>query len=134
MYIRIPEYIDIGGVTYPVEFTDTLDHGRVAQIHFLDGVIQIEKDMGEEVAFVSFMHEVTHGILQAMSHHLQGMIYHDERFVEQLAQMYTHVFKQIVEYNFDLEYLEEVLKQWHNEMDKEKDEMPEHDVLNIPSL
>lgn len=96
--IRIPEAIEIGGITYAVEFVDELP-GRAAQIHFLDGVISIRSDMGDEVTFLTFMHEIVHGVIQAQNHFPDQMIYNDENFTETTAQMMTSVFKQVYDYN-----------------------------------
>lgn len=96
--IRIPEAIEIGGVTYKIDFTDDLP-GRAAQIHFMDGIITIRDDMGDEVTFLSFMHEIVHGVIQAQNHFPDQMIYNDENFTETTAQMMASVFKQISDYN-----------------------------------
>jgi hypothetical protein len=97
--IRIPEVIEIGGITYPVEFVDDLPSGRAAQIHFLEGVISIRSDMGDEVTFLSFIHEIVHGVMQSMNHFPDQMIYNDEDFTERTAQLMTSIFKQIMDYN-----------------------------------
>ena len=96
--IRIPEVIEIGGIAYTVEFVAELP-GRAAQIHFMDGVITIREDMGDEVTFLSFMHELVHGVMQSMNHFPDQMIYNDEDFTERTAQLMTSVFKQIYDYN-----------------------------------
>lgn len=97
--IRIPEALEIGGVTYIVEFVDELPSGQAAQIRFLDGIIKIRTDMGDEVIFLSFMHEIVHGVIQAQNHFPDQMIYNDENFTETTAQMMASVFKQIFDYN-----------------------------------
>lgn len=97
--IRIPEAIEIGGITYLVEFDKELPGGRAAQIHFLEGIITIRPDMGDEVTFLSFMHEIVHGVMQSMNHFPDQMIYNDEDFTERTAQLMTSVFKQIMDYN-----------------------------------
>lgn len=97
--IRIPEALEIGGITYIVEFVDELPSGQAAQIRFLDGVIKIRTDMGDEVVFLSFMHEIVHGVMQSMNHFPNDMIYNDEDFTERTAQILTSVFKQIYDYN-----------------------------------
>lgn len=96
--IRIPEALEIGGITYIVEFVEELP-GRAAQIHFMDGIISIRSDMGDEVTFLSFVHEVVHGVIQAQNHFPDQMIYNDENFTETTAQMMASVFKQIFDYN-----------------------------------
>lgn len=96
--IRIPEAIEIGGITYVVKFVEELP-GQAAQINFLEGVIRLRSDMGDEVSFLSFMHEIFHGIIQAQNHFPDQMIYNDENFTETSAQMLTSVFKQIYDYN-----------------------------------
>jgi hypothetical protein len=125
LYIRIPETIDIFGVTYVVRFGTELDGNRVAQIHFTEGVIDVASDMSNDICFVSFIHEVQHGILQGMNYFMSDRIYHDESFVERMSQGWSQVIKQIIAYNFDIDYLYEMLKE-------EEDEMPEKDTLNIP--
>ena len=97
--IRIPEVIEIGGIAYIVEFDEELPGGRAAQIHFLEGIITIRPDMGDEVTFLSFMHEVVHGVMQSMNHFPDQMVYNDEDFTERTAQLMTSIFKQIYDYN-----------------------------------
>lgn len=119
--VGIPPEIEILGITYVVDYVDELE-GMAAQIHFLEGTIDIRTDMNPEIQFLSFMHEVTHGILQGLNHHMKDRIYHDEDFVEQLGQAYAQVIKQLVEYNdkFEVERIPD-----------EDEEMPEKDILNI---
>ena len=97
----------------------------MAQIHFLDGTIHIQADMAPEVVFLSFCHELNHGVLQGMNHYLKNMIYHDETFVEQGAQAWAQIIKQIVDYNLThvIEYRKEP---------EEEDEMPPIDASNVP--
>lgn len=97
--IKIPEALEIGGVTYIVKFVEDLPSGQAAQIRFLDGVIKVRTDMGDEVVFLSFMHEVVHGVMQSMNHFPNDMIYNDEDFTERTAQLMTSIFKQIFDYN-----------------------------------
>ena len=96
--IRIPDFIEIGGISYEVRYEEDLP-GQTAQIHFLEGVIRIKQGMGDEVTFLSFMHEVTHGVMQAMNHFPDQMIYNDEDFTERTAQLMTSIIKQIITYN-----------------------------------
>jgi hypothetical protein len=126
LYIRIPEEIDIFGVTYIVRFGTELEGNRVAQIHFTEGIIDVASDMAHDICFVSFIHEVQHGILQGMNYFMSDRIYHDESFVERMSQGWSQVIKQIIAYNFDVDCLYEMLKE------EEEDEMPEKDTLNIP--
>ena len=125
MYVRIPNEIDIFGVTYIVRFGTELEGNRVAQIHFTEGIIDVASDMSNDICFVSFIHEVQHGILQGMNYFMSDRIYHDESFVERMSQGWSQVIKQIIAYNFDNDYVYEMLKE-------EEDEMPEKDTLNIP--
>lgn len=97
--IRIPDAIEIGGITYEVQFHSELPQGRVAQIHFTKGTIEIDDGLGDEVTFVSFIHEIVHGVMQAQDHFQNDMIYNDEAFTERTAQLMTSVFKQIYDYN-----------------------------------
>jgi len=97
--IKIPDYLEIGGVTYKVTFSEDLPAGRVAQIHFTEGEIQIDSTMCSEVVFLSFMHEVVHGCMQSQNHFPNDMIYNDEDFTERTAQLMTSIFKQIFEFN-----------------------------------
>lgn len=96
--IRIPEEIEIGGISYEVRYEEELP-GQAAQINFLEGVIRIKQGMGDEVTFLSFIHEVVHGVMQAQNHFPDQMIYNDEDFVERTAQLMTSIFKQIMYYN-----------------------------------
>lgn len=121
--IRIPEAVEVGGVTYQVEFVEELP-GRAAQIHFMDGIVTIRSDMGEEVTFLSFMHEMVHATIQAQNHFPDQMIYNDENFTETTAQILTSVFKQIYDYN--MLYDEYFAPQVEEESTEE-----EHDTLEI---
>ena len=96
--IRIPELIEIGGISYEVRYEEDLP-GQSAQINFMEGVIRIRQGMGDEVTFLSFIHEVVHGIMQAQNHFPDQMIYNDEDFTERTAQLFTSVIKQIRDYN-----------------------------------
>lgn len=96
--MRIPEVIEIGGISYIVTFVEDLP-GQAAQINFMEGTIKIRSDMGDEVTFLSFMHEIVHGITQAQNHFPDQMIYNNEHFTETTAQMLNSVFKQIYDYN-----------------------------------
>jgi hypothetical protein len=123
--IRIPEAIEIGGISYIVKYEEDLP-GQTAQIHFLEGVIRIKQGMGDEVTFLSFMHEVTHGVMQAMNHFPDQMIYNDEDFTERTAQLFTSIFKQIHDYN--ILYDEYFAKQ---EGEEEIFPEPDKDILDI---
>jgi hypothetical protein len=101
--IKIPDYIEIGGITYHVRFNNELPAGRVAQIHFTDGTIDIESSMCDEVVFLSFMHEIVHGCMQSQNHFPNEMIYNDEDFTERTAQLLASIFKQIFVYNTQYE-------------------------------
>lgn len=96
--IRIPDFIEIGGIAYEIRYEEDLP-GQAAQINFLEGVIRIKQGMGDEVTFLSFMHEVVHGVMQAQNHFPDQMIYNDEDFTERTAQLMTSIFKQISSYN-----------------------------------
>ena len=102
--IRIPDVIEIGGITYVVEFVDDLPSGRVAQIEFIQGKISVRDDMADEVTFLSFIHEIVHGIMQSMNHFPCDMVYNDEDFTERFAQLMTSIFKQIYDYNILYDY------------------------------
>ena len=102
--IRIPDVIEIGGITYVVEFVDYLPSGRVAQIEFIQGKISVRDDMADEVTFLSFIHEIVHGIMQSMNHFPCDMVYNDEDFTERFAQLMTSIFKQIYDYNILYDY------------------------------
>ena len=123
MNIAIPETIEIYGVEYKVNWVDELQGNQIAQIHFMEGTIDILNDgMSADIYFVSFMHEIVHGVLQGMNYFLGGRIYHDEAFVERLSQGFAQVFKQIMKHNEGVELVE---------LSPEDEEMPDNDILNI---
>jgi hypothetical protein len=123
MNIAIPETLEIFGVEYKVIWVDDLDGAQVAQIHFMEGTIEVlNNGMSADIYFVSFMHEVVHGVLQGMNYFLGGRIYHDESFVERLSQGFAQVFKQIMKHNQEVELVEGSV---------EDEEMPDTDILNI---
>lgn len=124
--IRIPDALEIGGICYVVEFVDNLPQGRVAQIEFLQGKISVMDDMADEVTFLSFMHEVVHGVMQSMNHFPCDMVYNDEDFTERFAQLMTSIFKQVYDYN--RLYDEYFAPQTEELKDLEEDEK---DVLTI---
>jgi hypothetical protein len=127
--IRIPDFIEIGGITYQVRFNDNLPAGRVAQIHFTDGTIDIESTMCTEVVFLSFMHEIVHGVMQSQNHFPNEMIYNDEDFTERTAQLMASIFKQIFVYNTHYE-------EFFEPQEEESMVEEEHDVivLDVPEL
>lgn len=105
MFLKIPEQITIGGVTYQVEwknepfYNDNNDE-MVARILFTDSLIQISSvKMGEQMVDVSFLHEVLHGIFYCMGIVGEPKTVLNERFVEQNAHLWLQVFNQILEYN-----------------------------------
>ena len=127
--IRIPELIEIGGISYEVRYEEDLP-GQAAQINFMEGVIRIKQGMGDEVTFLSFIHEVVHGIMQAQNHFPDQMIYNDEDFTERTAQLFTSVIKQIRDYN---ELYDDYFKPDEEEMDTLEIDVPEL-VEEVPNV
>lgn len=119
--IKIPEEIQIGGITFKVKWEKEIGPGLVAQIHYRTAIIEILDDLSEEVAFASFIHELQHGVFGTQNYDLNEMIYHDENLVETSAQLWSQVIKQIVACNL-----------MDNSVDVEKVE--NKDLLRIPSL
>ena len=129
--MRIPEVIEIGGISYIVEFVEELP-GQAAQINFMAGTIKIRSDMGDEVTFLSFMHELVHGVMQAQNHFPDQMIYNDENFTETTAQMLNSVFKQIYDYNM---LYEEYFAPQEEEKDTLEIDVPElEEVPNVSEV
>lgn len=127
--IRIPDVIEIGGVTYVVEYVDELPVGQVALISFIDGRIKIRNDMADEVTFLSFMHEIVHGVMQVQNHFTNGMIYNSEDFTERTAQIMTSIFKQIYDYN--MLYDEYIAPQVEEESTEEESTEEDESILHI---
>lgn len=115
MYVRIPSKIDIIGVTYDVEYVKAFSDGRVAQIDFRGNKIQIMKELGDNVTFVSFMHELTHGVFVSLNIYENETIFLNEDMIERMSQIYSQIFKQILKYNLDPEYIDKLL---YDELDE----------------
>ena len=82
--MQIPKKIKIGGKVYEVEITDKLFLGAAnvsAEIIYTDLVIRICPSARGKME-ADFIHEVCHGIADAMGHKN-----HDEREIDALAQM-----------------------------------------------
>jgi len=107
--IKIPQVIDIGGISYEIRWVAELQGKLAAQIFFRDGYIEIDENLSDEVAFVSFLHEVQHGIFGCQNYDINKMLYHDEGLVERSAQLWGQVIKQIVGYNSDCAYADGLL-------------------------
>jgi hypothetical protein len=104
--------LSIAGIDYKVEWNDgkieSIDEDgneikleTIANIHFLDNVINLCGDYTQQTTDISYVHEVVHGILFAMGYQRGFVIPDDEveRFTEGFAQVLLHVMNQIIEYN-----------------------------------
>ena len=88
--MQIPKKIKIGGKVYEVEITDKLFLGAAtmsAEIIYTDLVIRVSPSARGKME-ADFIHEVVHGIADAMGHKA-----HDEREIDALAQMLYQVIQ-----------------------------------------
>ena len=122
--IKIPDKITIGGIDFEVKWVKELNNQNVALLQLREGAIEILDDLGEEVAFSSFIHEIFHSVLYTQNIWVDDWVKHDERFVETSAQLLSQIIKQIMDYNYDTAYIDGLLGP-----EKEKEE--KKTVLNI---
>lgn len=120
IYVRIPNQIDIIGVTYDVEYVEKFEGYMVARIDYRANKIQIDKTLGESMAFQTFIHELTHGIFIALNIDKNSSIVLNEDMVERVSQIYSQIFKQILSYNMEPDYLDELLLKELDEIDRDK--------------
>ena len=88
--MRIPKKLKIGGMVYTVEITDNLNSGSnnsSAEISYRDLIIRV-CPMARARMESSFLHEVIHGMADAM-----GFVEHDEKLVDALSQMLYQVIQ-----------------------------------------
>lgn len=88
--MQIPKKIKIGALTYEVEITDNLSGGSAncsAEISYRDLTIRV-CPMARARMETSFLHEVVHGMADAM-----GFVEHDERLVDTMSQLLYQVIQ-----------------------------------------
>lgn len=93
----IPKSFELGGTTYNVELVDnSLGNGNVASIYYPLNKVQVAKNYSDslnctdEYKEISFLHELIHGILNAMG---ESEINNDERFIEGFANLLHQYIK-----------------------------------------
>ena len=91
--MKIPKKLQIAGKVYDIRMvkgfykkTDTW-----ADICYSDSLINIDSDLSEQDVGISFLHEITHGILITMG---RKDLKSDEQFVECFSELLYQVIRQ----------------------------------------
>ncbi len=83
--------INILGIPYEIREVDIIDKGTflVGQINYTEQVIKIAKGLGEEYRMQTLIHEILHGILDALGY---SELNNDEQKVQGIASALHQVF------------------------------------------
>jgi hypothetical protein len=97
--MKIPEEISIAGITYQIKLVPR-DHPKLKALHAVglhfmeDQIILIEENLKGDYKNQVCIHEIIHGILEAMDvANTETLL--DEQFVESLSQLLYQVIKQL---------------------------------------
>lgn len=98
--MKIPKKIRIGGHDIIVDYVDRLPEDKLGQICLAEGKITIannflDKKQSETSMVNTFIHEVTHGILDVMDDKLT----YNEKFVSTFSSFLVDVVEEIVKTN-----------------------------------
>lgn len=99
--MKIPDTITVAGITYTVEEKEPdsveLDYGHLrGSQSSLKNLISISNSLNEQQKEQTFLHEVTHSILDALALSEQ-QVWIDERFVESFSQILFQVVQQLTD-------------------------------------
>lgn len=97
--MKIPEKITIAGITYTIneveqESPELHYGGAIGYCDYQKGLINLDKNLKEDVKEVTLVHELVHGVLHSLNLMNENVII-DERFVESFAQLWYQVIKQL---------------------------------------
>lgn len=86
----LPEKISILGLVYDVREVEVVDKSNpcYGEINYQDQVIKIDKGLTSERKGMVLMHEVLHGVLEAIG---QNELNNDENAVQSIASALYHV-------------------------------------------
>ena len=98
--MKIPKKIRIGGHDIIVDYVDRIPEDKLGQICLAEGKITIaknflDKKQSETSMVNTFLHEVTHGILDVMDDKLS----YNEKFVSTFSSFLVDVVEEIVKTN-----------------------------------
>ena len=98
--MKIPKKIRIGGHDIIVDYVDRIPEDKLGQICLAEGKITIaknflDKKQSETSMVNTFIHEVTHGILDVMDDKLS----YNEKFVSTFSSFLVDVVEEIVKTN-----------------------------------
>lgn len=93
----IPRSVQIGPITYSVELVEDLHevdeqgtkHTYYGSQHFITAAIKIMAEMNPRIEASTFLHEITHGILENSGYHTQ-----DESLVDAIAYGFYDLIRQ----------------------------------------
>ena len=83
----LPKTIDILGVTYHIKCVDVIneDCNQLGEITYTDQVIRIKSGLPDDGKVQTLIHEVIHGIDQALGYPMSPDDDDNERLVQQIA-------------------------------------------------
>ena len=98
--MKIPKKIRIGGHDIIVDYVDRIPEDKLGKICLAEGKITIaknflDKKQSETSMVNTFLHEVTHGILDVMDDKLS----YNEKFVSTFSSFLVDVVEEIVKTN-----------------------------------
>lgn len=90
--------INILGIPYEIREVDLIDKDThlVGQINYAEQVIKVEKGLGSEYRRQTIIHEVVHGILEALGY---SDINSDEQKVQGIASALHQVFGPFISFS-----------------------------------
>ena len=88
----MPDKLTIGGMEYRIVEVDQISKGEFinGQISFIDGVIKIDSTMTHDRKMITLVHEVLHGICDALGMSELG---ENENAIQSLASTLYSTFK-----------------------------------------
>jgi hypothetical protein len=106
--MKIPKTLSIGGIDWkiqfhPKDFPNRSNESMVANLDFRYGVINISEDIHDQLVDLSFLHELQHAIDYSMGYltcdDTPDKMPITEKTVEQRAQLWLQVIKQLIDFN-----------------------------------
>ena len=100
----IPDKIRIGGQDINVVIKERLDNNKLGTICIAEGILQIANTFNniqqcESSKFVTFIHEVVHGVLDTMG---ESELSSNEKFVSTFSSLLVDTIENIVKANVKL--------------------------------
>jgi len=97
--MNIPSEIQIAGITYTIneverESPELHYGGAIGYCDYQKGMINLDKNLKNDVKEVTLFHELVHGVLHALNLSNENIIL-DERFVESFSQLWYQIIQQL---------------------------------------